>query len=336
MESIIKEELTNHWYKSEHNGLLDDVTIINSTIELSTITVEGKLSNIQFNGQEKEIMELLKLENNIIKIGCNYKELIDPLYVTLTTKVKKSNRGRKPKEKVKPTRKIQGTGKYFNSQISFTFLNNLETKKLYHIKLFVNGSIQIPSVTDESLLSINKEVDELMSFISKYDLFKADEKEDVDKLYLISIMNNYKTHLIYNDDNRIKENELMLLEDKKEEVNKEVVCKYQIDLYKLEKLLLLYKDNDDLKLNYEIFTINYSPEKYTALVLKFITPVVITDEIVLKHKKNINKKKIKKTTIKIFGSAKINLDGSPSKEVANIIMTDLLKIFNKFKNEIFY
>jgi len=355
IEDNIKEKLNNHWYKTEHNNLLNNINITNSIIELSTITVEGKLSNVQFNKQEKEIVEQLELKNNIIKIGCNYKELIDDLYITLTTKLKKSNRGRKPKEKVIPNRKIQGTGKYFNSQISFTFLNNIETKKMYHIKLFVNGSIQIPSVTDESLLSINKEVNELINYISKYDMFKEDINKDIEKLYLISIMNNYKTHLIFNDNINVikdidhkKNNKEMLINVVEEKKDNKVTInnnldieskhKFVIDLYKLEKLLLLYKENDELnkKLNFKIYNINYSPEKYTALVLKFITPIIITDEIILKYKKNINSKKIKKTTIKIFGSAKINLDGSPSKAVTELIMSDLLNIFNEYKNEIFY
>lgn len=364
MNTKIKDKLNNHWYKNEHNNLLDNIEITNSELLLSTITAEGRLSNIKFH--EEDVIKNMKLSNNIIKIGCNYNEYIDELYVQLTTKVKTSNRGRKPKIKVKPMRKIQGTGHYFNSQITFTFLNNLETKKMYHIKLFRNGSIQIPSVTDESLLSINKEITELIEYISQVDGIKEDNDKDIEQLYLISIMNNYKTFLNFNNKKvNVLQNEDILLDGEMEKMNlkddlkddlkyelkdkveekveekimipnTEESLKYLIDLYKLEKLLLMYKDNPDNKLNYTIYNITYLPEKYTALTIKFITPVEITNENVLKYKKRINTKKIKKTTIKIFGSCKLNIDGSPSRGVSEVIITDLLNIFNEYKNELFY
>lgn len=67
-------------------------------LELTTITVESKISNIKF--KECDLITKLSLPDKIpqiIKIGCNYGEYISDKYIELTTKVKKSNRGRKKK-----------------------------------------------------------------------------------------------------------------------------------------------------------------------------------------------------------------------------------------------
>lgn len=70
-----------------------------NNLNLSTITVESKLSNIKF--KECELILLLSLSDkmpNILKIGCNYGEYISDKYIELTTSIKKSNRGRKKKK----------------------------------------------------------------------------------------------------------------------------------------------------------------------------------------------------------------------------------------------
>lgn len=358
----IKQKLNNYWYSNETNILLDNIIISNTLLQLSTITAEGRLSNINFKGNEKEVINCFELTGNIIRIGCNYKELSSELYTYMTTKVKKSNRGRKPKPKEKSTRKIQGTGKYMNSQIQFTFANDIKKKKIYHIKLFVNGSIQIPAVTDESLTLIQNEINELIKFISQYDIIKIDKEKPIEQYYLISIMNNYKSQLkfynnidmkteLYNIKNEIykmnkEDKQINILNNEIFNMNKEDKIirlnlrpndmLLNLDLSKLDILLNLYKNNNSMNLKYKIFSVNYSPEKYTALVLKFITPVIITDEMVLKYKRVVDTKKIKKTTIKIFGSAKINLDGVPSKYVAHEIMNDLINLFNEYKHYLFY
>ncbi|NBV28774.1 hypothetical protein EBS02_07140 [bacterium] len=92
-------------------------------LNLSTITVESKISNIKF--KECDLIPKLSLRDKtpeIIKIGCNYGEYISEKFIEMTTAVKKSNRGRKKKNKPISNRKIQGNGKYFNSQITFTIL----------------------------------------------------------------------------------------------------------------------------------------------------------------------------------------------------------------------
>ena len=67
-------------------------------LNLSTITVESKISNIKF--KECDLIPKLSLSDKmpeVIKIGCNYGEYISDKFVELTTPVKKSNRGRKKK-----------------------------------------------------------------------------------------------------------------------------------------------------------------------------------------------------------------------------------------------
>ena len=139
-----------------------------SNLILSTITVEAKISNINF--KEKELIHLLSLDekSDIIKIGCNFNEYISDKYLELTKPVKKSNRGRKKKIKPVSSRKVQGNGKYFNSQITFTILDNQIEKKMYDIKLFTNGTIQIPSVCNEDLTTVYYLIDYVIEIINLF------------------------------------------------------------------------------------------------------------------------------------------------------------------------
>src|SRR5208282_4167901 len=82
-----------------------------STLENSTCSVDGFLVGISFN--EEEIIDLLECEGNIIKIDCNYGHKVSLSYNTEPAE-RKSNRGRKKKEKTRKMRKYQGDGSSFN------------------------------------------------------------------------------------------------------------------------------------------------------------------------------------------------------------------------------
>ena len=115
---------------------------------------EAKISNINF--KEKELIELLSLDDNsdIIKIGCNFKEYISDKYIELTKPVKKSNRGRKKKVKPISNRKVQGNGKYFNSQITFTILDSLNKEVVIMHPGPINRGVEITSDVADSSQSV--------------------------------------------------------------------------------------------------------------------------------------------------------------------------------------
>jgi hypothetical protein len=272
-----------------------------SDLILSTITVEAKISNINF--KEKELIELLSLDDksDIIKIGCNFKEYISDKYLELTKPVKKSNRGRKKKVKPVSNRKVQGNGKYFNSQITFTILDSINKEKFYHLKLFTNGTIQIPYVCDENIEIIKPIINIIINKVQNLKDIKVDSNKNIEITYIKSIMRNYKFNLIEQN--------------------------IYIDLYKFQNILLNYKNDqyilDIYKLyNLELSLIKFFPERYTGIILKFKTP--------------IPENKNKLTTVKIFSSGKINIDGSNTLIESNNIKNIILYLIEKNKDIILY
>lgn len=126
----------------------------------TTITVGAEINNLVHH--EAELPKLLEPTSDVLVIESNWITKIYPGYA-IPTKEKTNNRGRKPKKKEPPNRKVSGTGKCMNSQVSFTILCRREvhkkelvgniirvpsSAKVYKIKLFRNGPIQIPGVTD--------------------------------------------------------------------------------------------------------------------------------------------------------------------------------------------
>ena len=87
------------------NIKFDTNTLINDILNLINTETNQKTDVINENDEikEKDKDEIKDKEyilpDDIIKIGCNYGEYISEKYIELTTKVKKSNRGRKKKEK---------------------------------------------------------------------------------------------------------------------------------------------------------------------------------------------------------------------------------------------
>ena len=264
-------------------------------LTLSTITVESKISNIKF--KESELILKLGLSDKIpeiIKIGCNYGEYISDKYIELTTSVKKSNRGRKKKNKPISNRKVQGNGKYFNSQITFTILDS-DDKKFYHLKLYTNGTIQITYVCYEDITLIQPIIDLVIKVISPIDSIKINLSDDIKMVYLKSIMRNYKFNIIpentFIDLNKLK---LILLQFK-EYQNKQLTNNFQN--------IIEYDNN--LLLSLEIGLIKCNFEKYTGIIVKFKTPLI--------------DKPHKLTTVKIFSSGKINIDGANTYDESFII-----------------
>lgn len=285
---------------------------------LTTITVESKLSNIKF--KSCSLFPLLSLSDKvpeIIKIGCNYGEYISDKYIKLTTPVKKSNRGRKKKDKPVTNRKVQGNGKYFNSQITFTILDkNLDNDKYYHLKLYTNGTIQITYVCYEDITLIYPIIDLVVNTIKSIDSIKIDINENIDILYLKSIMRNYKFNInlenTFIDLNKLR---LILLEFKDYQFN-------ELKDKELKKFQSINEYDYDLLMSLDIGLIKCNFEKYTGIIVKFNTPILDKPE--------------KLTTVKIFSSGKINIDGSNSYDESNIIKKIISSLIYYNKSTIIY
>lgn len=291
-----------------------------TNLVLSTITVESKISNIKF--KEQDLIEHLSFKNislknkekysDIIKIGCNYNEFITDKYLELTKPVKKSNRGRKKKIKPISTRKVQGNGKYFNSQITFTVLDNDDKTKFYHLKLFTNGTIQIPFVCNENIEIIKPIILLIIDYIKDISNLKIDIQQNIEIIYIKSIMKNYKFNIVNTS--------------------------YFIDLQKFKNILLDYKDfqsdpnshyfNNNKNYNLELLNslelnmIKSNFERYTGIILKFKTPI----------EDNPNRL----TTVKIFSSGKLNIDGSNNTEKCYIIQKIICMLIYFNQDDILY
>lgn len=333
---------------------IEDIEL--SELLLSTITVEAKITNVNFKeyilinhilniikkqniddenifftfndadidnvepiGELNDTLEAFKLHENIIKIGCNYGEYISKKYIDLTTVVKKSNRGRKKKEKKVTSRKIQGNGKYFNSQITFTVIDRYDPTKFYHVKLFTNGTIQIPCVCNEDIHSISYIIEDIIEIISRFKFVKTDPELKIEIVYIKSIMRNYKFSTknidLFID---LKKFQKVILNFKSyvdngfitepnaiDEIDIELYKKYHTDLTKLTLTL-----------------VKHSSERYVGFLIKFKTPIESNES--------------KTSTVKIFSSGKFNLDGCNSKDQAFIIQNILYTLMGISKSYIFY
>lgn len=304
-------------YKIE-NKVVTNMTNIDikfNDLTLTMITIEGRLSNIYF--EKETIVDHIELDGNIVKIGTNYNEKKSDKYDEITAKPKKNNRGRKPKPKEESKRKKQGTEKYFHSQVTFTFHNQIKNK-IYHFKLFVNGSFQIPFITDEDINDIitKPELLELIEYLNKRSIFNIDKEKPIDLLYLMSILNNYKNEISFT--NTIDNTN----------------AKFCLDLMRFKNVLDIYKANEE-HFKYQLVSVMYNPEKFTGLILVFLTPKILEDHI-LANKIIRKTKKIQKTTIIVFGSCKVNISSIRERETVNYILDDIIHILKLYKDDLFY
>jgi TATA-box binding protein (TBP) (component of TFIID and TFIIIB) len=289
----------------------------------STLTAKGKICNISFS--EEDIIDMLTIPLNgyILEIGCNYGVLVNPSpdYIKPEPKKRISNRGRKPKKKPKNKRKIQGSGKYFSSQITFN-IYNVDNDKIYKIKLFRNGGFQVPGVKRPDMTDLIKPIGILCDYLKKE--FMDDE---INAKYVISVMRNYICRII-NLNVLVRLNELeTMLKNKKEDENVNPIyimtdaigksfnmCQIGVDCV---KEYIGKKDN-----MIGIAEIQNNCERYFGLILKFYRPVPW--------------RMGKRTTIKILRSGKINIDGSNSIEEAYELYHWLEYIFINNYDEILF
>jgi hypothetical protein len=110
--------------------------------------------------------------------------------VTVREIPKKKKRGRKRKEKIQSKRLPQGSGKYFNSQVSF-YTWSEEYQRLYIIKVFRNGKLSVPGVQRADA----SDVIPLLAMISDF-LGREFASPEIKLSYVRPNMRNYKCQLV--------------------------------------------------------------------------------------------------------------------------------------------
>jgi hypothetical protein len=305
----------------KYSNLISPSQKIFTPLVPSTLTAKGKFSEIYFN--EEDIIDMLTppVGGYILKICCNYGVIINqtPDYTPPPVKIRISNRGRKPKIKTKSKRKLQGSGKYFSSQITFEIYNP-ESGKIYKIKLFRNGGFQVPGVNKPEMTDLIKPIKILREYLREEFMDNC-----IDVHYFISVMRNYICR-ISNVNMLIRLNELeTLFKTQKDDddnnpiydlmdeigINLNLQCVNDIKEY-------IGKKNNDIG----IAEIQNNCERYFGLILKFYRPVSW----------KINKR----TTIKILRSGKINIDGGNSVEEAFELYHWLEHMFVDYQSSIIF
>ena len=281
-------------------------------LQPSTLTAQGTMTNIGF--MEEELIDMLSPPpKHMLMIGCNYGEKFHPDYVKPVV-AKKSGRGRKPKPKKKTKRKVQGSGRYFSSQITFV-IEHPDTKHPYKIKLFRNGVFQVPGIKDPAMLDLIQPIEILRKYLA-YNF-----GEDVQVLNFMAVMRNYKARLV-------NEN-------------------YHVHLEKLEELILTEKHNPAYGhfLDYMLQSVNttyadkikrrvgtfnpmniaemtYNTDRCFCLIIKFYRPNMLKPQ--------------KKTTVKLLKKGKINFDGGNSEQEVIELYNWLQYVYNTYSNKVIF
>jgi len=253
---------------------------------------------------------------------------------TLIKKKKNSARGRKIKEKKKKKRKIQGTGLYFSSQVSFD-IYNYTNNKITKIKIFRNGNFQVPGVKKPDMSDLVDSIVLLKDYLNYVKFLNNDPDEPdepdepkentVEIPYIISVMRNYTCRII--DENMtILLNELQdaLYFEKNMQLSKKPLSLYMEFVDKLGVTdLVRYSIFKYCNLGfYQISEISLNGERYPGILVKFLRPIPANEN--------------KKLTIKILSSGKINMDGCTSELEVYEIYYWLQYIFSKYWSEIVY
>lgn len=244
------------------------------------------------------------MERGIEQTGSGY---------TATSESKR--RGRKKKKKRKKRRKPQGSGKYFNSQMTFSIWHETE-HRIYKIKRFRNNKIGIPGVRHPEMYDILPLLNILAEYLTEV------HGEHVSVKYLISGMRNYTCR--FKDE--MKKIDLSRLEDA-------FICEKNDHSQSLlsggaDGMLDIFPVDVGSTINefagsghhMRMAEITYNSERFSGLIVKFYRPVPW--------------KSRKKTAIKMLKSGKINFDGCNSTVEARELYQWLQIFYKKVKKNI--
>lgn len=241
--------------------------IASSDIVLSTMTLDGIITNVKFD--KVDAIKHLELTNRVVEIGCNYGYMILEEYKTWSCY--KDRMTRKKRRGGQNKSRKQGLGTHFNSQITFTIVSEKDTVNSYQVKLFTNGRVQIPGIG-----KLSKRNDELLedvlsvivSYIASYpDVLMLNKKNPVDVEYLSPILQNYKSVTLLADD-CMHETRIIV------EGTKRFQLIPFLDLAALERCILKFRS--EYRTPLPIDSIAFNPERYSGMLIKFSTPVMHT------------------------------------------------------------
>ena len=210
----------------------------------STLTVQGKLSNTQFE-EVDDMLYGIHARGRINKIICNYGWISNPNYKEEEKKKKTSNRGRKKKEKKhKANKHRRGNGNCFSSQCSVYVQSDVSTTKQYKIKVFKTGTFEVPGGLEPSMRDVRSAMKPIEEELTEF----FQEKVEVIEMY--SLMRNYKFRLIDESKKlRLKSMYTLLRKIKSDQ-----------ELYGVDERDLLSE-------------VKYVVERYQGLIIKFRTPI---------------------------------------------------------------
>jgi len=282
-----------------------------SKLDLSTITVKGKFSHINYH--EKDFIKDVippEPEEGIHSISNNFgrKTIIEKKVV------EKSTRGRKKTIKKESTRKKQGNGKSFASQTTFEVRKEHDPNQTFQIKLFRTGIFNCPGGRDQNFEDLIYPLNIVRKLLRRH--FK---NPAIDYNEFSSAMRNFKCFMI----NKDNVNDLVgfknLLIDLKYHPNMLVQKNVKTGLmYQLGLDAELVEDILDYSINnlHKIGEISYNTDRRFYLSIKFIRVRTNGD--------------IKDTTVKVFKDGKININGANSELDAIHIYNFLGLIYDKY------
>lgn len=238
------------------------------TIVLSTMTLDGQISNIKFD--KITAIDHLNLMGAVVEIGCNYGYKILEEYKSMVCY--KDRMKKKQKRLAQNTNKRkQGLGTHFNSQITFTITTEIDPNNSYQVKLFTNGRIQIPGIgklskrNDELLEDI---LNKMISFVYEHkDVLMLNINNECKTVYLVPILQNYKSKTLTAQDCYKKEKSVV-------EHGTKFILTPNLDLLTLERIIVEYRQNHRFDLL--IDSVSFYPERYAGMLIKFSTPKIIT------------------------------------------------------------
>jgi len=242
--------------------------IESSDIVLSTMTLDGLITNVKFD--KVTAIDSLELTNCIVEIGCNYGYKILEEYKTWTCY--KDRMTKKQRRVEQHFGRKQGLGTHFNSQITFTIVSEKDTVNSYQVKLFTNGRVQIPGIGKLSK-SNDELLEDILSVICSYilsypDVLLLNKNNDVDVDYLMPILQNYKSKTLLAND-CMQETRIVIDNGKRFQLIP------NIDLAALERSIIAFKSVN--RTPYPIDSISFNPERYSGMLVKFSTPQCITN-----------------------------------------------------------
>ena len=326
-------------------------------LQPSTLTARGEMTDIIFN--EKELISTLTPldeSSSILKIGCNYGELINPKFIPKVIP-KKTGRGRKPKEKSQTRRKLQGNGKYFSSQITFIIENineelkesdrkesdkkesdkkELESKQEQKesdfkeeaktvIECHLNKPFKIKLFRNGVIQVPGIRTSSMLDLVTPVDTLRkyleVNFKHPIKVRKFMAVMRNYKTSLLNKNYhvNLVKLEEL-ILKEKNDQRNKKFIqymTDFMDDTHK-NKINELTENYNPMN----IAEITYNTDRCFCLIIKFYRPS-LGDQT-------------KKTTVKLLKKGKINFDGGNSEQEVEELYTWLENLYIKYKDEVIF